>query len=101
MDSLPIALYVDLAVDAQTPVWLRIGEGALQPDGSILARIDHLPSRGPVRFHETTLPGLRGPGRSAGPPPLAGARRVPVGVRSIPPFPARRWDDPGRHGGIP
>ncbi len=97
MAPVPVDLFVDLA-DADHPsAWLRVGIGLLRPDGSILARLDRLPTNGRVRFQERQTPGTvllmpSGPGRARR------ARHAPAGARGIPPLPAARRGPPRRQG---
>lgn len=86
----PVALYFNLARDGQPPVWLLVGRGWLQPDGSVQATLDHLPADGRIRLQleRTTgadrtqaclppkLDGPSAPQRAAcRPPPPPAARR--------------------------
>mgnify|MGYP000073680880 CR=1 FL=1 len=85
-----VALYVNVARDGETPAWLRVGRGRLQPDGSVLATLDHLPADGRIRLQLERTGGADGahwcvPTASPGPSaPRVAARRPP------PPPAARR-----------
>jgi len=82
-------LFIDIAEPGEPPVWLRIGVGVMQPDGSLLARLDLLPTNGRVRCEgESVSPG---PGPRLRRDPLAAvAPRAPGRVPAPPPLPARR-----------
>jgi len=96
--AVPVGIFVDIADADGAPMWLRIGVGVLRPDGSILARLDALPTNGRVRYQEQTMPGCAPP-LLQGPPVAPQAPRAPVGVRIPPPPPACRRGFPGRPGG--
>jgi hypothetical protein len=86
-----VAIYINVARDGDSPAWLRIGTGRLRADGSLLARLVHLPADGRVRLQVVPDTGDEGDARAG-----AGAPQPPPrphrASRRMPPPPAVRQE---------
>jgi hypothetical protein len=90
MDRPGVTIYVNVARDEDTPVWLRVGVGLVRPDGSLLAHLDHLPTDGRIRVvADQPLAGMPIAARRGVESPRPPAR-IPRAARRPPPPPAAR-----------